>query len=266
MISYLQCVFHMRSQRCLPMEPWSASFRHSTCKRKHLPTMNKKTLLCAGLFAGLPAVALAYGRFGFGFNFGFPLYDYPAPTRVIVVQQPAATEVAPPSPGMDYVWVAGHWEWETAGNRWLWYGGSWQRPPAPNAVWQAGYWSQRGHRWIWVPAHWAIPNPPPAVPSMPSGDENPPPAPQAAPTPPADPAMVQESVVVNEAPPPPIVEEVYAAPGPDYVWIGGLWTWSGAWVWAPGHYARAPHRGAVWIGGSWNRGAHGWSWAGGRWR
>jgi hypothetical protein len=139
------------------------------------------------------------------------------------------------------------------------------RPPAPNAVWQAGYWSQQANQWIWVPAHWAVPNPPPpgsSVP-MPSG---PPPAPQAAPSVSADPAMAQEQVMVDEAPPPPIVEEVYAAPGPDYVWVGGLWTWNSAWVWAPGHYVHSPHPGAVWVAGSWARSGRGWSWNAGRWR
>jgi len=228
--------------------------------------MNTRALLCAGILAGAPAIAFGYSRVGFGFNFGFPLYDYPAPTHVVVVQQPVATEVMPPSPGVDYVWIAGHWEWDTSGNRWVWYGGSWQKPPAPNAVWQAGYWSQQPGRWAWVPAHWAVPNPQPPGSSAPAADSNPPVAPQAAPTASEDPALAQQPVVVNEAPPPPIVEEVYAAPGPDFVWIGGLWTWNGAWVWAPGHYIRGPHPGAVWIGGSWFHGERGWAWRGGHWR
>lgn len=231
--------------------------------------MNTKALLCAGLLAGVPAVAFGYGRLGFGFNFGFPLYDYPAPTRVVVVQQPGTTEVMPPAPGPDYVWIAGHWEWDTAGNRWVWYGGAWMRPPAPNAVWQGGYWSQQANAWVWVPAHWAVPNPPPPGASMPAAASGPPQAPMTAPAgaaEPVDPALSQQPIMVTEAPPPPIVEEVYAAPGPDYVWIGGLWTWNGAWVWAPGHYVRGPHPGAVWVGGSWTRSGRGWAWVGGRWR
>ena len=52
------------------------------------------------------------------------------------------------------------------------------------------------------------------------------------------------------APPPPIVETqtTVVAPDPAFVWVGGAWIWSGRWVWAPGHWARPPHVGAVWFG------------------
>jgi hypothetical protein len=241
----------------------------------------KKAILTAAMLA-LPVAAFGYTRVGFGFNFGFPIYDYPAPQRVVVVQQPVPTEVPPASaPAEGLVWVSGHYEWDTPGNRWVWYGATWQRPPAPNAVWQAGYWSQQGNSWLWVHSHWAVPNAAPsssnAAPAQP-----PPPAPQNAPQPQPEPAPAASGnsssssaapattppppVVVNEAPPAPVVEEIYTAPGPDYVWVGGAWAWNGAWVWAPGHYARPPYHGAVWVGGKWSHGPRGYVWAGGRWR
>jgi hypothetical protein len=48
-------------------------------------------------------------------------------------------------------------------------------------------------------------------------------------------------VVVSDAPPAALVDPVIASPGPDFVWIGGVWVWQG------GHYERPPHAGAVWV-------------------
>lgn len=228
--------------------------------------INTRSFLFAGLLAAAPVASFGFTRVGLGLNFGFPIYDSPRPTSVVVVQQPAATEVVPASPGPAYVWIAGHWEWDTPGARWVWHSGSWRMPPAPNAVWQAGYWSQQGNAWVWVHSHWAVPSSPQGAPPPPAAVPNPPAAPQSAPAASAPAAAAPAEVVVNEAPPASIVEEVYAAPGPDFVWIGGCWSWRGAWVWLPGHYERPPHRGAVWMPGSWRHTGHGWAWVGGRWR
>ena len=52
-------------------------------------------------------------------------------------------------------------------------------------------------------------------------------------------------------PPPPIQEEaVIAAPGPDYVWIGGYWDWDVGvrqYVWRAGRWDHPPHAEAHWI-------------------
>jgi len=75
------------------------------------------------------------------------------------------------------------------------------------------------------------------------------------------PAPVQE-VTVGTAAPALIVEPIPAAPDPDFVWVGGGWTWRhtrlgfGYWEWAPGYWVRPPYRGAVWIGGGWRH--RGW--------
>ena len=70
--------------------------------------------------------------------------------------------------------------------------------------------------------------------------------------PPAERVVVAEpgGVVVAEAPPaaPPFVEVETVSPGPDYVWIGGVWMWGGnRWVWERGHWDRPPRHGAVWV-------------------
>ena len=79
-------------------------------------------------------------------------------------------------------------------------------------------------------------------------------------------AAPANAVVVPQAPPPPPVETVVAAPGPDYVWIGGEWEWNGGWVWVGGHWGYPPHPHAVWIGGRAWHDHYGWHHERGYWR
>jgi hypothetical protein len=40
-------------------------------------------------------------------------------------------------------------------------------------------------------------------------------------------------------PPPPVVEQVVVSPGPEYVWVGGMWVWgTNHWIWHPGYWHR----------------------------
>ena len=73
-------------------------------------------------------------------------------------------------------------------------------------------------------------------------------------------------VVVNEAPPVPQQEVVVAAPGPDYVWTPGFYSWQGRWVWVRGSWVIPPRRHAVWVGGHWGHRGRGYVWVGGHWR
>ena len=61
------------------------------------------------------------------------------------------TEIQPPKPEGDVVWVGGRWKWEDA---WVWSPGRWVNKPYRNAIWVAGRWQQRGRTWIWVAGHW----------------------------------------------------------------------------------------------------------------
>jgi hypothetical protein len=73
-------------------------------------------------------------------------------------------------------------------------------------------------------------------------------------------------VVVNEAPPTPPSEVIVTAPGPDYVWVPGYYSWQGRWIWIGGSWIVPPHRHAVWVGGHWGYRGRGYVWVGGRWR
>jgi WXXGXW repeat (2 copies) len=53
-------------------------------------------------------------------------------------------------------------------------------------------------------------------------------------------------------PPPPQQEVVPAAPGPDYVWVGGYHRWDGhRYVWVGGRYNHRPHPNARWSPAHW---------------
>ena len=81
------------------------------------------------------------------------------------------------------------------------------------------------------------------------------------------PAAPRASTVYVAQPPPPAPEEtIVLAPGSDYVWIGGEWTWNGRWIWVSGHWGYPPHARAAWVRGYWYHGPNGWYRAEGHWR
>lgn len=63
----------------------------------------------------------------------------PTPAATAVVQQappPPPTESVVVSPGPDYIWIGGEYQWN--GFAWVWIGGHWGYPPRPHAVWISG--------------------------------------------------------------------------------------------------------------------------------
>jgi len=61
---------------------------------------------------------------------------------------------------------------------------------------------------------------------------------------------------------------VVAAPGPNYVWIDGYWTWDYGYreyVWVPGHWELTPYTGAYWIPGYWDYYGGGYRWIDAGW-
>ena len=75
-------------------------------------------------------------------------------------------------------------------------------------------------------------------------------------------------VVVNDTPPAPREEVmVGVAPAPNYVWVGGYWTWSHSnWYWVRGQWVARPRPSAVWVAGHWQPRGRGHVWIGGYWR
>ena len=72
--------------------------------------------------------------------------------------------------------------------------------------------------------------------------------------------------VITASPPPPQVEVVGEAPGPEFVWMPGIWTWQGNWVWISGRWVLRPRPDARWVSGHWTEHRNGWVWVRGYWR
>jgi len=72
---------------------------------------------------------------------------------------------------------------------------------------------------------------------------------------------------IRLAPPPEPTEVISPSPGELYVWVQGFWTWGGsAYVWSPGHWAKAPEQGVTWVPGVWMHTPKGYYWVPGHWR
>ncbi len=186
-------------------------------------------MILLAVLSGAAASVAPAQHVGFDLHIGIP-----AP--VVVREEPPRVreERIPPAPGPGYVWLKGHYTW--AGNRWAWVQGTWSVPPQPNAVWVEGVWDRHSRQW--VESHWEVPPPPPPPPAA----YGPPPGPPSG-----------QVIYAEQAPPPPPVEEVVAPrPGPDYVWIGGFYSYErGRHVWHAAHWERPPHGHAVWVEPRW---------------
>ena len=60
--------------------------------------------------------------------------------------------VASVSPGSEYVWVQGYYNWD--GARYQWVPGSWVRTPSVNAMWVPAHWQPTTGGYVWVPGSW----------------------------------------------------------------------------------------------------------------
>lgn len=80
-----------------------------------------------------------------------------APSQVVVTTVPAMPAppqdvTQSPSPGSDYVWVRGYYNW--TGEHYVWVPGSWTEVPRPAAVWVPGQWQPTTGGYVWVAGHW----------------------------------------------------------------------------------------------------------------
>ncbi len=72
----------------------------------------------------------------------------------VVQQAPPSppTETIIASPGPDYYWCRGEWNW--SGTAWVWIPGRWVAPPHRGAIWVETYWVHGPHGWYRVSGHW----------------------------------------------------------------------------------------------------------------
>ena len=81
----------------------------------------------------------------------------PAPGATVVATIPATPAVPEgiqqtPSPGPNYAWVAGYYNW--LGDHYAWVPGSWVATPRATAVWVPAHWQQTTGGYTWTPGHW----------------------------------------------------------------------------------------------------------------
>ena len=65
---------------------------------------------------------------------------------------PLRYEVPPPTPGPDYVWNDGYWNW--ANNNYVWVPGIWRRPPYAGAYWSHPHYDHYDRGWQMHEGHW----------------------------------------------------------------------------------------------------------------
>ena len=85
-----------------------------------------------------------------------PVREYERGGReVIVVREPPpprreVVPARPPGPGM--IWISGYWAWH--GDRHMWIGGHFERPPRAHATWVEPRWERRGGGYIFIEGTW----------------------------------------------------------------------------------------------------------------
>jgi hypothetical protein len=60
-------------------------------------------------------------------------------------------ETAPPAPGIEHFWVAGHWRWDNGD--YVWAAGHWEAM-RPGYYWVPAQWVAVGADWRYVPGQW----------------------------------------------------------------------------------------------------------------
>ncbi|MBI2823193.1 MAG: YXWGXW repeat-containing protein [Planctomycetia bacterium] len=140
-----------------------------------------------------------------------PIALNPGPGPVVPRKPPEAIEEVPPTEqpqGERVVWIPGYWQWDPGRRDFLWVSGAWRDAP-PDRRWVPGYWTEVEGGFQRVNGFWAsvetqelayLPTPPDSLEQGPTGP----------------------------------------APGNDYVWTPGSWTWrTSRYAWTPGYWMAA---------------------------
>ena len=77
-------------------------------------------------------------------GFGMAYVETGPPVEVV--------EVRSASPDPSYVWIGGHWAWESRDYHWV--NGHWARPLHPGWGWEPGVWVHEDRGWGWREGHW----------------------------------------------------------------------------------------------------------------
>ena len=62
-------------------------------------------------------------------------------------------EAITPPPGVEFIWISGHWKFER--NQYVWDAGHWERHH-PGEHWLPAHWVQRGPGWNYMPGRWDV--------------------------------------------------------------------------------------------------------------
>jgi hypothetical protein len=65
---------------------------------------------------------------------------------------PADSSIAAVSPGADYVYVSGYYDWN--GRRYVWVPGAWVRASRPASTWVPAHWEPTTGGYRWAPGSW----------------------------------------------------------------------------------------------------------------
>ena len=65
---------------------------------------------------------------------------------------PLRYEVPPPTPGPDYLWNEGYWNWSN--NQYVWVPGRWARPPYAGAYWEHPHYDHYDRGCQFHEGHW----------------------------------------------------------------------------------------------------------------
>jgi hypothetical protein len=129
--------------------PTRAARRASAPKWSRLSMLGVAALVAGGLLAGSLAPVHAQTQ--------------PPPPPPSASQPPPPvpapqTEVAPPSPASEYVWVPGEWAWRPWLGRYVWIPGYYHVPVRPTHVWVPSYWAWGpAEGYHWVEGYWRDP-------------------------------------------------------------------------------------------------------------
>jgi hypothetical protein len=63
-------------------------------------------------------------------------------------------EVLLESPGPEFLWIPGYWDWDLGGRTYVWKAGRWERPPRARAHWEGPHFETRHARRYYRPGRW----------------------------------------------------------------------------------------------------------------